>query len=369
MKPLNILYVSSAKSWRGGEQQLVYLFQELHLKGIQQHILCPEGSELAKFCQQENLSHFTAKKRNSFDFGFAKRIAQLVDELAINLVNPHDSHAHTFTTIAGLFYKMKSPIVLHRKVDYEVSSTPLSKFKYNYSGIKKIICISSEVQRVLSQSLKRPEKCILITDGIDIEKFEESNPEAIRSEFGIPKSHLVIGNVAAITQQKDYFTFVDTAEKALFQRKDLHFLIIGDGDQRMEIENLVKAKKLQNSITFAGFRKDVSTLLPSLDILFFTSEKEGLGTTVLDAFAAKVPVVATDAGGIPEIIDHGKNGLLAPVKNSDLLAKELLTICANDNLRRELAKNATEVVKNYTKQKMAEKTLVVFKEVASQHNS
>lgn len=359
----SVLHISTPISWRGGEQQLVYTFEQLQQQGLPQMILCPEGSELAEYCQSKGWEYTTAPKRSSLDFGFAKTLAKLIKKHKFNLVHAHDSHAHTFSILATLLYGMKMPIVLHRRVDYPVSNSFFSRYKYNHPQIKKIICVSEEVKRVLSESLKKPEKAVVVHSGVDFSKFQFSSENLLRSEFNIAKDKTIIGNVAAITQQKDYFTFVAAAEKIYGHRQDVHFVAMGDGDQREEIEALVKTKGLSESFTFTGFRKDVNRLLPCLDFLMFSSEKEGLGTTIIDAFATNVAVVATSAGGIPELVTHQQTGWLAGVKTPEELAEGVLTLMDDSSLKSLLVANAKIKSEAFSKEKTAERILAVYQEI------
>ena len=304
---MNVLHVSTAGTWRGGEQQIVYLYDELQFQ-IKQWIICVEDSRMQDNCNLYGRRYHSHPKTSSLSFSFSKKLASMVREHSIELVHAHDSHAHTFCILSSLFFGMKKPIILHRRVDYPVSSNWFSRFKYNHAQIKKIICVSHEVKRVLDQSLKDPEKSMVIHDGIDTEKFQGTDRKQLRHQLSRKPTETLIGNVSAITQQKDYFTFVEAAAIIRGKSENVHFVVIGDGDQRLEIENLVKQKGLKPDFTFLGFRDDVEVLLPGLDILLFSSEKEGLGTTLIDAMVSGVPIVSTNAGGIRELVDHGKTG-------------------------------------------------------------
>lgn len=363
MSSPSVIHISTPISWRGGEQQLAYTFEQLHNQGIRQMILCPEGSELAEYCESKGWSYTTAPKRSSMDFGFAKKLAKLVKERKFSLVHAHDSHAHTFSILSTLLYGMKMPIVLHRRVDYPVSKSFFSRYKYNHPQIKRIICVSEEVKRVLSKSLKNPHKAVVVHSGIDLDKFEYSSNNPLREEFNIDNDKTLIGNVAAITQQKDYFTFVAAAEKIYATRQDVHFVAIGAGDQKEEIKALVETKGLRPAFTFTGFRKDVNRLLPCLDFLMFSSEKEGLGTTIIDAFATKVAVVATSAGGIPELVTHRETGWLAGVKKPEELAEGVLTLMEDASLKNLLVTNAKIKSETFSKENTAKQILEVYKEI------
>ncbi len=359
---MKIIHVSTPLSWRGGEQQIAYLCLELRKVGIEQMVVCRQGSKMEDFCKRENLAFTGLKKRTSLDPGFARKLSRLVKDQKADIVHPHDSHAHTFCIVAARLFGMKTPIVLHRRVDYPVKNTRASYYKYNHPQIEKIICVSRKVKRILDQSLKDTTKSLVIYSGIDLEKFDR-NSRILRQEYGIPPSKTIIGNVAAITQQKDYFTFVATAQKILEKNQEVHFFIVGDGDQRTEITRLVTQKGLDSYFTYTGFRSDIHRVLPSLDILLFPSEKEGLGTTILDAFAAGVPVVASNAGGIPELIKQAQNGFIAPVKNPDELARYCLLLLERPDLRQKISFEAFKTAQTFSKENMAQQVLKVYEKV------
>jgi L-malate glycosyltransferase len=120
---------------------------------------------------------------------------------------------------------------------------------------------------------------------------------------------------------------------------------------------------MQKDILFLGFRQDIPEILPELDAFLITSETEGLGTTILDAFACRVPVVATAGGGIPEIVKHNQTGMLAAVSDPDTLATHVLNVLTIDTLKHRLITNATAFLKEFTKEQTALKTLAVYREV------
>ena len=137
-----ILHVSTPKSWRGGEQQLAYLFEQLQSKGIHQHIICASGSEMEQKCKAENWSFSAVPVKSSLDFSFAKKIRDICLEQKIDVVHTHDSKGHTFAVLAATFYRNQASIVVSRRVDFPVSSSPLSKWKYNHKKVARIVCVS-----------------------------------------------------------------------------------------------------------------------------------------------------------------------------------------------------------------------------------
>ncbi|MEM1122039.1 MAG: glycosyltransferase, partial [Bacteroidota bacterium] len=138
---MKILQFSSAKTWRGGEQQIAYLQEELTTLGVEQWIFCVQNSTLANYCSSNNIPHFTYKKRFSTNPLIALQLKKLVARLNIDLVHLHDSHSHTFGFMSTLFGN-KTRFVLSRRVDFPVRKSWFSYQKYNHPSIKKIISVS-----------------------------------------------------------------------------------------------------------------------------------------------------------------------------------------------------------------------------------
>lgn len=131
---MHILHLSTALTWRGGEQQIAYLQQGLRKAGVKQTVLCSSKSALLGYCDKYSLNRVHTPKKGSISWAYAKLIKQLVDEHNISIIHIHDSHAHNNAIVAAVFLKVKVPMVLHRRVDFAVSNSILSKYKYNYSG-------------------------------------------------------------------------------------------------------------------------------------------------------------------------------------------------------------------------------------------
>ncbi|MFK7808327.1 MAG: glycosyltransferase family 4 protein, partial [Saprospiraceae bacterium] len=135
--------------------------------------------------------------------------------------------------------------------------------------------------------------------------------------------------------------------------------------QRTEIERFVAEQGLQSHITFTGFRKDITDVLGGVDVLLFTSRKEGLGTSLLDAQLSGVPIVATNVGGIPEIVTTGKTGLLANQGDDTALAKNVKLLLNDATLRNQISENAKKSVIKFSKSNMAQQILKTYKTILS----
>ncbi len=366
---MRVLHISSAKTWRGGEQQLAYLVGEFAAREeVQQRVFCAEGSEMETFCKKQEIPFYTYKKRFSSDPGVALKLSQVCNKTAIELIHCHDAHAHTFAVMAVAFFGLKMPIIVSRRVDFPIGKGLLSRWKYHHSSIRKIVCVSEKIRSIMANDVP-PNQLEVVHSGIDPERFGFKNTGILHREFAIPEEMPIVANVAAIAPHKDYFTFVDAVEEVLKRGGKAHFFMIGsDGGEREKVERYISEKKLTNHITLTGFRKDVPQILPEAAIFLITSKTEGLGTSVLDAFACGVPVVATRAGGIPEMVIHERTGLLADVGDASTLAEHVLSLLKNPQQGQIFAANASKKLLDFTKVETARQTLKIYEKTLSEEN-
>lgn len=363
---MNVLHLSSEKTWRGGEQQIAYLIEESVKNGVNCHVACRKNTPFEAYCQKQNLPYIALPFANEFDFYTALQIKKYCQQHKIDLIHAHSAHSHAISVWADLL-RNKARIILSRRVDFPVKNNPLSRFKYNYKGIKRIICVSEKIREVMMPSLDNPEVCVTVHSGIDLNRFANSrNTGKLHREFQLRPEEPIIGNISAIAEQKDYFTFVKTAKLLLSEGLKATFFIIGDGPMRAEIEAFVKQQELTDHIIFTGFRNDISEILPELDVFLITSQTEGLGTTILDAFACRVPVVATKGGGIPEIVHHEKTGLLAEIYDTNTLVQHVSRLFSEPGLRHFLTENAYHFLQNFRKENTARKTLEIYRQVLAE---
>ena len=361
---MKVLHLSSERSWRGGEQQMVYLIEESEKYGVESHVASKKGSAFSDYCKNNEINFVELGFKNELDVFTARKIKKYCTEHKIDLVHIHSSHSHAMAVWSSVLGN-KVPLLLSRKVDFPIKNNVLSKWKFNHHSIQKIICVSDAIKQILNKDLKNKNLCSVVHDGIDKNRFHyKTGLHTLRKEFSIPDEKRIVANISAIAPHKHYKTFVDTV--ALVIEKDIkfHFFIIGDGPSKGEIENYIKEKGLNNHITLTGFRNDIPDLITDLDLFLMTSETEGLGSTLLDAAINRIPIVSTNAGGIPEFVEHNKNGLLADVYDSEKLASHTLNLVKDQKLKDLLVENGyNKVMTSFTKEVMAKKTIDIYEQV------
>lgn len=365
---MKILHLSSEASWRGGEQQIAYLMEELQQRGIQNFIACRRGSAFEKYCRENQISHQSFAFRGSTDLATAWGIRNICKKKKIDLLHIHSAKSHSLAVLSHLAGN-PAPLILSRRVDFPIRSNFLTRWKYNHPAIQKIICVSEAIEGIVRSSVSHPERCTTVHSGIDVHRFKAA-AGILRNRYRLDKDTLLIGNTSALAGHKDYFTFIRVAEIFRAFSIPARFFMIGDGPEKEKLAAFIREKGLEDYVLMTGFLQNIAEVLPELDIFLMTSEMEGLGTSVLDAFATRVPVAATRAGGIPEMVIHQKTGLLAEVRDAERLAAHLKALAEAPALRHSLAEAAYQHLQsNFTKEKMAERTLSIYQEVLEGRSS
>lgn len=347
---MRILHLNSEKSWRGGEQQMANLALELKKAGHTNIIAARAGSKSIEFAK-ENGFDFTELSVGGLKLKASFELMRFLKKNKVDLVHTHTANAHTIGVYANVL-GANTPLIVSKRTDFPVKSP----FKFKHKSVRKILCVSNKIKEITESSCPGLNNVHTVYSGIDKDRFSGVQKD-LKDLFKISKEKILVGNCSAIAPHKDYFTFIDTAK--LLDRDKYHFIIIGDGPMEEEIKEY--AKDLPN-ITFTGFLPNIHEVLKSLDIFLITSEEEGLGTSILDAMICEVPVVATRAGGIPEIAIHNKTALSSVIKDSKDLAKNIEEILKDSNKR--LPVNAKEMVLNdFTRDATAKKSLKHYEDL------
>lgn len=348
-----ILHIISSVNWRGGEQQVDALFNYSHAD-FDYYIFCPENAELQKRNEVKKNKIFTYKKRFGVDILAAFKLKKVCAGNQIDLIHMHDSHAINTYYIACLF-GLKIPSVIHRHVNFPVTK----KWKYNAEKIKKIICVSETVKAGF-QSFITEEKLVVIQPGIHISQWtENNNSHKIKNELNLSNEHKIVGMVAALEKEKNIDAFLEIAKKVIEQNNNIHFVLIGDGTLMHTYTQSTNQQKM--NIHFLGFRDDVKELISGFDVFLFTSNNEGFPLVLLEAMAAKIPILSNNFPSVNELLQYQQNGLL--YKNMEDAVYKLQLLNSETTQRNQLVENAFQFVQQFDITLMNQRIADVYKSI------
>lgn len=226
----------------------------------------------------------------------------------------------------------------------------------------KIVCIS-EAERVsaLNNEITTDEKLNVILNGIDIQAIEKTIPKS-REELGIPQEAYLIGMVGRISPQKAPDTFIKAAKLIKERIPEAWFIIVGDGEQREEIETFAKENNLGLYIT--GWTNEPYAYMKMFDFAMLLSRWEGFGLAIAEYMAAKKNFIATRIDAIPTIVRDGIDGILVDVDNPEQVAEAVWHIYSNKELAFALRKEAYQsACTKFNIQRVAEQHMKLFNEL------
>lgn len=234
---------------------------------------------------------------------------------------------------------------------------------------EKVVALSSKhADYLVDNEGVRSERIEVINNGVDVEEFSPvgSVDEKInlRRGLSIPEDSVVVAIVAALRPEKNHLMFLDAASRLMEKRKNMYFLIVGDGPEMDKLSRESVNRKMEGHISFLGVRTDVAEILKCVDISVLCSYPvvETFPVTVLEAMASGLPVVSTDVGSVSEIIREGNDGFLIKPGDVDALEARVADLADEPGLRSSMGSNGRKrVVDNFSKRIMLDKYRGLFK--------
>lgn len=349
---MKVLHIAQASG--GVERYLDLLLSKMDHDKFDNYLLCSTQFDKSHFEPFTSKVYSLPMQRNigPSDIGNLFRIRKIIRDVDPDLIYCHSSKA-------GAIGRLVS-IGLHKKLVYNAHG-----WAFNMKGTKimhylyifvewflsfftdAIVCISnSELEDAKRLHIGNPNRLQLICNGVDIEKIRENlnSSELKRNHLRIPEDAFVIGMIGRISEQKAPDVFVKMAKRVKEQVPNAYFMIIGDGEKRLEIEELISQYNLENDFFISGWVENVTAYLNLLNVGVLLSRWEGFGLALCEYMVARLPIVASRVNAIPELIQNGINGFLIDIDDYESASDAVIKIYNDEELIKKMANNGFSIV-------------------------
>ncbi len=374
MKHLKVIHVIGGGEFGGAEKHILNLAGAADTHLADYTVCCLFSAPFADIAAGTGINTLSVPMRHKADFGVVRKLARVIWEGNFDLVHTHGVRANLLGRLAARQAGKK-----------KVVTTVHSLLEKDYPGVLSRLA-NSWAERstrgltdhfiAVSQGLKDrliaggvPANIItVIYNGVSLEDIKPlTEPGEARKKLGFLPDTPLIGIVARLHEVKGHSYFLEAARNILQQRPEVRFLVVGAGPSRPALEKLASDLDITEQVIFTGFMEDVYSLMAGLDLLAISSLWEGFGLTAIEAMALGVPVVATEVGGLPEVVLHGETGLLVPPANPAALAKNILWMLDHPGEASSMAEKGGQIVRQkFTSTVMARRTEELYRRVAGQ---
>ena len=311
---------------------------------IEMSVLCIESplGPFAEELQKDGVKFVELNRQPGFDLNLIKNIRQSIKNNNIDIIHCHQYTPWVYGVIAAAFTNTKVIFTEHGRFYPDSSSwkrqriNPLLNFFTD-----QVTAISSATKQALTEFENIPENSIqVIYNGIAPLQVNQTKIQDIRSELAIPNDHTVLGTISRFYPIKNHTMMLKAFSKVLKQQPDTTLIIVGDGDERANIEACIKSLKISDNVILTGYKTKPEHYLSLMDIYLLSSLSEGTSMTLLEAMSLSKPCVVTDAGGNPEIVINNENGFVTPNDNSDEFAQGILKVIESAKIDSSLAQTS-----------------------------
>jgi glycosyltransferase involved in cell wall biosynthesis len=346
-KNRRIAFVCFSSSFGGLELSMLKLASECTRRSAECCIIVQPNTMLAQYAAQEHLKTILLKTRLKYgDIGASIQLARILHSHRIDIAVIMQSKDISIVTAAHVLVPT-AKLVFYQEMQFGINKRDIFH-TWMYSHLSLWITLTQKMKREVTELTHMPpERIAVIPIGTDMRRFNPDlyNRKSARQQFRIPQSKFVIGMLGRLDAQKGQEEFIRAAHLLLQQEADLHFVLAGDETHgqhafKEHLENLIRELNIQAAAQFLPFTEAVPEFMSALDIFVLPSYSETFGFVLVEAMAMQKTIVATNAGGVPEIITDSSTGILIPPRNFTLLAEALKTLIKNKELRTSLSHQA-----------------------------
>ena len=338
------VHLSTARSWRGGENQVYLLADGLRALGQRPVVVAPDAAPLLARCREKKIETYALKVHAEWDIYGAWKLARLLNGLRPVILHLHDGHAILPGKMAARLSGLKHlKVVAHRRTVFKLKS----RSKYG-RRIDRVVAISHAVKEQLTAADIPDENIRVVYSGIDFpEPLPPDAPEvnALREKHAISRDAFVLAHAGALTAEKrqlDMIAAVGLVNDALKLRGEpgVHLALAGKGELQTELGASAAKSGCGNYVHLLEFMTDLRPLWGMASMAVYASEAEGLCTALIEAQGAGLPAAVSKAGGMVEVVEDEQTGVIFNVGDTRALSQAILEFHDNTALRERMGEKA-----------------------------
>lgn len=347
---INILLMIDEASLGGGQKHVLWLAQNIDKRKFRVSVACDKSGWLVDELGKENIKHYPISISNKPNFLSLIRIRRLIKSLRPMIIHTHGGTAGFYGRLGAMFLKECKTVHTYHGIHYLNHEMTFKKRFFRFIDklflllTDRIICVAkSDFDSGVKAGVVIPGKTEVIYNGIEIEAYKggqkkEDSIQAIIS--GEKEGEIIIGSIGRLHVQKGYSFLVEAAYELIKKHPYLRFHIVGDGELRSDLNSEIRKYGLEDKFVLLGSREDVIDEVAKMDIFVLPSLWEGLPIVLLEAMAARKPIVATNVNGNKEILSDGETALLVNPENPEEIVKKTDEMLIDSVLRERLVENA-----------------------------
>ena len=348
---MKILEIITPTNIGGAENYIVNLSKKLIERGHQVYIITGNNEEFKGMLGNNNLSYDIINAGFKFDFFSILKIVKLIKKYNIEIIHTNLSKANFMGAAASSITGVKTIATAHginKKKQYNLSNN--------------VICVSKAVYLNLKSQNFPEEKLHIIYNGVDTDKF---NPDNYQKKDIINEGIISIGMVSRLSREKGVDIFLDSADLILQKTKNVRFFIAGTGNLKDALKEQALKLNIDDYVYFIGFiDKNLAVFFHELDILVFPSLKEGLPLSLIEAMSMEKAVIVSKAGGMPEVVEEGKNGYIVDIGDAIAIKDKVFELIEDKHLILKYGIEARKtVLEKFNLDLMADNTIKLFEEI------
>ncbi|MBI3031211.1 MAG: glycosyltransferase [Candidatus Rokubacteria bacterium] len=351
MSRLRILHLMSCRGWSSDAYWATRAVVELERAGHDVTLCCRAGTEARVIERAREMGvgrvvtlGFRSGFRPRDDLADVGRLRQWLPHF--DVLHVHRGKEHWLAALANRLSKTPRPLFRTRHIVHAVRPHAANRWLYG-AATNFVVTVTEAIRRqYVASGLLPPERVVTLPGGVDAEQFHPGlDGGPLRGDFGIPRGRLLVGLVSGLRVMKGHEVAVQAA--SLLAQDDVrpHFLFIGKGRREERIRELIRAGRLEDHVTLVGFVPDLPRAMAALDIaLYVPLESDGMSRVVFECLSLGRPLVASRVGVVPEILVDGRDALLVPAGDPELLAAAIKRLVADPVLRTSLGFAARRLV-------------------------